>query len=227
MIHVAKTSAVDVELHGAPTVGSRWGGDRIKIAGIAGLLGGALLTLMSFDPDTMLGAEGSIGFLVYQLAQVVVFLLPAIAILGAHALYGHRYGIVGRIVVYAWAAAFVGMSISTISYAFAPDTHPLMPLANVSFLGSFLLATVVGVLYLWKTPVSRIAAGLLAITIPSAVVGFQLLMAGLLPFAPLFALFELPMFVGIAALGAHLIAHADEADAMFHEDAAAVEAADD
>lgn len=207
---MAQSTTTDITRRESPAVGSRWGGDRIKLAGYAGLVSGALLTLASFGTDTMFGPEGSLGFVAYNLATVILFALPAAAILGANAMYGDRYGWLGRVPVYALAAAFLGMAISGISFALAPAAHPLMPLADVSFLGGFVLASIVGVLFLWKTPVSRVAAGLLAITVPAFVVGIQLLSAGIVPFGPAFVLFELPMFLGVAVLGLHLLRHAPE-----------------
>ena len=186
---------------------TRWTGQRMRLAGLAGMISGLGLLVQELPRflDTSVESEGTFVFTGLHLGLALVLALAGVVVLGAHALYGDRYGRLGRASVYGLGAAFGLISVGIAAYALAPSADPLAPVSDVGFFAMVLLTSAVGVLFWGKTDVNRVAAGLMGAVAPAFVLAIVLdEILGVVPESLAFLIFLLPLALGLAALGHHL-----------------------
>jgi hypothetical protein len=118
-----------------------------------------------------------------------------VALIGVHLVYGHAYGLFGRIVV--WALAILTL-VSLLSLLFTFGVveagSPLGAVGNIATPLSFLLVSVLGIL-LWLAGANRWAAGLLIALFPVGIV-FGMLQA-VPALTPLVGLIPLLAFIAL------------------------------
>ena len=151
-------------------VGARPTG-RTALAGLAGIVGGAALVSLSLIPESLTGAEGSVGYVVSTAVTAAVLGLFAIAVVGAHRRYGREYGLLSAAVagLFAFTLAFLGLG--ELLYALNVDAFTTGVLASVGdfvWLGMLVSATLFGVA-LWRTSATRRTAALFAVGFPAMI----------------------------------------------------------
>jgi hypothetical protein len=145
----------------APRV--RWAAIAAVLAGI--LTGGALILrpLLDIQLDTPESTAVAI-------ASALGRLLFVVALVGVHIVYGHAYGLLGRIVV--WALAILTLvSLVTLLFTFGvvEAGSPLGIVGNIGTPLSFLLVSVLGI-FLWLAGANRWAAGLMIALFPVGII---------------------------------------------------------
>lgn len=190
-----------------------WTSERVKLAGLAGVIGGLAAVLLSLFAIVVGFPEpGAVGFVPFMLGLSVVYSLLFIALIGAHAHYRARYGRFGRAAVYllgiSLAGVAVDLALSALAIGFVPGFDPegpigtvLVTIATIAFLGTYLLASIVGVVF-WRAGVDRLAAGVLVLSAPLLVGGAALLALNILGEGAL--VLEMAPYLGLAVLGYHL-----------------------
>ena len=150
------------------TVGAR--ATRVRWAAIAAVLGGLLTggaLLLRPVLDIQLDTPEST---VLAVASALGRFLFVVALVGVHLVYGHAYGLLGRIVV--WALAVVSlMTLVSLLFTFGvvEAGSPLAVVGNVGTPLSFLLVSILGII-LWLAGANRWAAGLLIALFPLGII---------------------------------------------------------
>lgn len=193
------------------TIG-QWSPKQLRVAGLAGIAGGFGAVLLAlFEIVAGFPEPGVNGFVSFMLGLAVVYFLLFVTLLGAHARYGVRYGRVGRIAVALLGISLIGVAVSlalaALTVGFMSGFDPEGPIgtvmvsvATVTFLGTYLFASVVGVVF-WRSGVNRLAAGLLVLSAPLLVGGIGLLALGVLGENAPFLALEMAPYFGLAVLG--------------------------
>lgn len=182
------------------TNASVWKTDqRIKIAGLGGIIGGIGLSLLSIGRTGVGIDPGSIS-IVYPLG----YTLLAIALLAGNAHYKRKYGARGNSVALLLALSIVSYAASTVVIVlslrvFDFPLGPFTSLIGIAFFATRIFGTIYGVV-LWRhTDSSRIAAVLFAVILPSMFIIGPLTILGI----PAFGL-ELPLYLALIVFGYEL-----------------------
>lgn len=183
------------------TVASIWGSNqRVRMAGFGGVLGGAVLALLSIS-RTGLGFEPGPINLVYPLGYVLL----AIALLAGNARYKNGYGSRGSSVALLLALSLVSYAASTVVIVLSMRT-PGFPagsftsLVGIAFFATRIFGTAYGVILWRRTKVSRVSAGLFASILPSMFILGPLALLGV----PAFGV-ELPVYLAFIAFSYRLL----------------------
>jgi hypothetical protein len=158
---------------------------------LAGLLTGAALFLRPVL-DVQLDTPEST---VLAVASALGRLLFVGALVGVHLVYGHAYGLLGRIVVWALAVLTL-MSLVSLLFTFGvvEAGSPLGVVGNIGTPLSFLLVSILGIL-LWLAGANRWAAGLMIVLFPLGII-FGMLQA-VPALTPLVGLIPLLAFIAL------------------------------
>lgn len=141
----------------------RWAAGAVMLGGL--LLGGALFFRSLLD--TQLDTPESTALAV---AAALGRLLFVFGLVGVHLVYGHTYGLVGQIVVWALGVLTV-MSLVSLLFTFGvvEAGSPLAAIGNIGTPLSFLLVSILGIV-LWLAGANRWAAGLLIALFPLGII---------------------------------------------------------
>jgi hypothetical protein len=173
---------------GAASTGEDTRATRIRWAAVAAMLAGLLMGGALFlRPllDIQLDTPESTALAV---ASALGRLLFVVALLGVHLAYGHAYGLLGRVVVWALAVVSLVTLVSLLfTFGVVEAGSPLAVVGNVGTPLSFLLVSILGII-LWLAGANRWAAGLLIALFPLGII-FGMLQAvpALTPLAGLVA----------------------------------------
>jgi hypothetical protein len=141
----------------------RWAAAAAMVAGL--LLGGSLFLrpLLDVQLDTPVSTALAI-------ASALGRLLFVGALIGVHLVYGHAYGLVGRIVVWS-LTVLTAVSLVSLLFTFGlvEAGSPLAAVGNIATPLSLLLVSVLGII-LWLAGANRWAAGLLIVLFPLGIV---------------------------------------------------------
>ncbi|MFC6824568.1 hypothetical protein [Halopelagius fulvigenes] len=188
---------------GRTGVGLRWTTQRIRLAGLGGLVGGlAGLGVLGAGAFFGSGADPAggpgIGF---GALHLLIYVLFSAAVLAADARYGVEYGRRGRLAAVSLAlsllgyAAFVGVLVAART-AFGDVLFSVGPLVGLAYVAVRVVGTGYGVV-LWRTEsANRLEAGLFAALVPAVFV--------LGPFAAVglpVQFVESPLYLAFVALG--------------------------
>ena len=177
-----------------------WTPRRMKLAGFAGIIGGAILASLSIS-RTGLGIDpGAIS----QISPIGYALL-IVALLAGHARYSSSYENGGRgiVVVLALSLASYAGSITILGITQGLLGIPLSPvntLISIAFFGMRLFGTLYGIILWRQTNASRITAGLFAVVLPAVFVLGPLTLIGFPPLG-----IEAPLYLAFVALGFELL----------------------
>jgi len=129
------------------------------------------------------------------IASALGRLLFVVALIGVHLVYGHMYGLLGRIVVWTLAVVSLLTLVSLLfTFGVVEAGSPLAVVGNIGTPLSFLLVSILGIL-LWLAGASRWAAGLLIVLFPVGIV-FGMLQA-VPALTPLVGLIPLLAFIAL------------------------------
>lgn len=155
---------------GAASPGDDTRATRIRWAAVAAMLAGMLMGAALFlRPvlDVQLDTPESTAL---AIASALGRLLFVVALIGVHLVHGHRYGLLGRIVVWALAVVSLVTLVSLLfTFGVVEAGSPLAVVGNVGTPLSFLLVSVLGIL-LWLVGANRWAAGLLIALFPLGII---------------------------------------------------------
>lgn len=141
----------------------RWGAAAAALAGV--LLGGSLFLRPLLDVQLNTPESTALA-----LASALGRLSFLGALIGVHLVYGHAYGIVGRIVVWSLAVLTVASLVSLLfTLGLVEAGSPLGAVGNIATPLSLLLVSVLGII-LWLAGAYRWAAGLLIAIFPLGIV---------------------------------------------------------
>jgi hypothetical protein len=160
----------------------RWAAAAAMVAGL--LLGGSLFLrpLLDVQLDTPVSTALAI-------ASALGRLLFVGALIGVHLVYGHAYGLVGRIVVWS-LTVLTAVSLVSLLFTFGlvEAGSPLAAVGNIATPLSLLLVSVLGII-LWLAGANRWAASLMIALFPVGII-FGMLQAvpGLTPLVGLIPL---------------------------------------
>lgn len=202
---------------------SRWSTKRIRQAGLAAIVGGALSAVypvgelfFEFGPP---GTPGYETYLRFITPVPVLLLLLLVGVLGlyAHVKDTYTLGRLGRFgvgVLVAGYALEIGGNLVEVWVAGATPAAVLGGNAHLLTLFGLLMelagASLFGVALLRQTAVPRLGAGLLAVALPAGIGGgVALVLAGL--DEALFFAFMSPIGLGLVILGYHLRSETNEA----------------
>jgi hypothetical protein len=133
---------------------------------LAGLLAGGALFLRPVL-DIQLDTPESTALAV---ASALGRLLFVAALVGVHLVYGHSYGLFGRIVVWTLGVLTVVSLVSLLfTFGVVEAGSPLAAVGDIGTPLSFLLVSVLGIL-LWLAGANRWAAGLLIALFPLGII---------------------------------------------------------
>lgn len=189
--------------HEQARISQWWTPKRMKAAGLSGIVGGVVLAATAivynafgFQPETFAGMiSGGV--------HAVTYALMLFALLAVHARYGDNYGQLGR--VGAWvlgiALAVLTVGFGLLTFVFGMNWMPGAMAVGIAFLAIHLFGVLYGVVLWRRTDVSPLAAGLLIAVVPAFVVTIAFEMIGISLTA---AAFEVPLYLGFAALGYQL-----------------------
>jgi hypothetical protein len=132
---------------------------------------------------------------VLAVASALGRFLFVVALVGVHLVYGHAYGLLGRIVVWTLAVVSLLTLVSLLfTFGFVEAGSPLAIVGNVGTPLSLLLVSILGIL-LWLAGANRWAAGLLIALFPVGIV-FGMLQA-VPALTPLVGLIPLLAFIAL------------------------------
>lgn len=179
------------------TITSLWVSDQwIRMAGLGGVLGGIVLTLLSISRTGLDFGLGSIN-----IAYPLGYALLAVAVLAGNARYkssyeshGNRVALLLGLSLASYAASIVVIVLSMRVFSFPVD--PFTSLIGIAFFATRIFGTVYGIILWQRTDVSRIAAGLFTVILPSMFVLGPLALLGV----PAFGV-ELPLYVACIVFG--------------------------
>lgn len=194
-------------------VASGWTTERVRIAGLAAIAGGALYALSYLESNHPTTSRGGSLYALIALVAVTSYALLTVGLWGTHVRYGDQYGRVGTALVYLMNLTFVTMIIGSVLNVLAPDlVDPNQEGATLggtiwglAMFGTLILATGYGIV-LWRAAVSRLGAGLLISNLPLFVGGLVALssLADVLGFNPAWLAFGVPLGVAWIVLGKQL-----------------------
>lgn len=182
------------------TTTSIWESDqRIRMAGLGGILGGIVLTLLSISRTGLAFELGSMN-VVYPLG----YALLAIAVLAGNVRYTSSYGSTGSRIALLLVLSLVSYAASIIVIAlsmrvFGFPVSQFTSLIGVAFFAMRIFGTIYGIILWRRTTINRITAGLFAVILPSMFILGPLALLGV----PAFGI-ELPLYVAFIVFGYEL-----------------------
>ena len=202
---------------------SRWTTKRIRQAGLAAMVGGALSAVYPVGELVFeFGPPGTPGYETYLQFITPVPVLLVLLLVGVLGLYAYvrdtdTLGRLGRAGVALLVAGYVLEIVGNLVEVWMAGATPAAVLGGNAYLISLfgLLmelvgASLFGVALLRRTAVPRLGAGLLAVALPAGIGGgAALILAGL--DEALFFAFMSPIGIGLVVLGYHLRLETNEA----------------
>lgn len=191
------------QIHEQARISQWWTPKRVKAAGLSGIVGGVVLAATAivynafgFQPETFTGMiSGGV--------HAVAYALMLFTLLAVHARYGDSYSRLGR--AEAWvlgiALAVLTVGFGLLTFVVGMNWMPGAMAVGIAFLAIHLFGVLYGVVLWRRTDVSPLAAGLLIAVVPAFVVTIAFEMIGISLTA---AAFEVPLYLGFAALGYQL-----------------------
>ena len=175
--------------------------ERTRLAGIAGMVGGIVLTAVAIIANAFTFEFGTPAHAAIGLFHTSMYTLMLVTLLAAGARYDTEYGRLGRTAVYVLGISFLVLIplIPLVEFVFGEDWMPGAIMAGIAFLAMHLFASIFGIVLWRRTAVSRLAAGLFIAVVPAVVAVIALETLGLASLTP--AAFEAPLYLGFAALG--------------------------
>ena len=180
---------------------SWWTPRRTRLAGIAGIVGGVVLTIVAIVHNALGLEPGTPAGTISGLFHLVTYALMLAALLAVNARYGTDYGRLGRVVAYV-----IGVSVAALipvgllfEFVFGEDWALGGIVAGIAFLAMHLGGSVYGIVLWRRTKVTRLAAGLFVAVVPAIIIVAVLGGFGIVNLTP--AAFEAPLYLGFAALG--------------------------
>ena len=187
-----------MSVSGVTAAGDDTRATRVRWAAVAAMLAGVLIGGSLFlRPllDTQLETPESTALAVASALGRILFV---VGLVGVDLIYGRRYGLLGRIVVWTLAVLTVVSLLSLLlTFGVVEAGSPLAAVTNIGTPLRFLLVSILGIV-LWLARANRWAAGLLIAVFPLGII------FGMLQVVP--ALTPLAGLVGLAfiALGVDL-----------------------
>ena len=179
---------------------SWWTEQRVKAAGLAGIIGGLGLALLSISRIGLGIDPGSLS-MVYPLGYVLL----AVALIAGYTQYGPSYGSSGRTIAVLLALSLMSYAglITVMGVTAGLFGNPLTALSGfigVAFFAMRLFGSLYGVILWRQTTSSRITAGLFVAILPAVFVLGPLALIGF----PAVGI-EAPLYLAFVAFGYELL----------------------
>jgi hypothetical protein len=179
----------------AVSTGAETRATRIRWAAVAAMLAGLLTGAALFLRPVLDVQLDTPESTVLAVASALGRLLFVGALVGVHLVYGHAYGLLGRIVVWALAVLTLMSLVSLLlTFGVVEAGSPLGVVGNIGTPLSFLLVSILGIL-LWLAGANRWAAGLMIVLFPVGII-FGMLQA-VPALTPLVGLIPLLAFIAL------------------------------
>jgi hypothetical protein len=164
-----------------------WTDGRVRLAGVAGIVGGVLYALSYLENNTPLFTreENLLGYAFIALVALTSYVLLGFALNGFHAVYGERYGRIGRylvgLAILTLGLMVVGGAVNAVFPSIADPAQEGATLGGTTWglamFATLILMTGYGVV-LWRADAIRLGAALLMVNLVlviGALVVFDLL----------------------------------------------------